>query len=250
MSKSKLLKGFCALVTGAGRRLGAYMARRLAEEGADVIIHYHSAELEAAATLKACLKNGVKACLLKADLSDRKQARELVHRAQALLGQPNILVNSASIFPTDTLASLDWESLTANLNLNAYAPLLLCLEFARELEDGVIINILDTRITQFDRQHASYHLSKLVLAHLSRELALELAPRVRVNAVAPGLILPPPGKGQDYLEALAAELPLKRSGSPEDVAQAALFLITSRFITGQFIFVDGGQRLKGDVYGW
>ena len=110
------------------------------------------------------------------------------------------------------------------------------------------MNLLDARVTAYDRQHASYHVSKRVLLTLTRMLAMELAPRIAVNAVAPGLILPPKGQDESYLQKLLDSNPLHRHGDPSDVTDAILFLVTSRFITGQILYVDGGYHMKGHLY--
>ena len=111
------------------------------------------------------------------------------------------------------------------------------------------MNLLDSRITDYDREHAAYHLSKRMLFALTRMLALELAPRTIVNAVAPGLILPPEGKDEDYLRRMAHTVPLNRHGDAGDIEQAVLFLLRCEFVTGQVIFVDGGRHMEGRVYG-
>ena len=141
------------------------------------------------------------------------------------------------------------EELLANLQVNALSPLWLCRAFAAQQRAGAVVNFLDTRISDYDREHAAYHLSKRMLHALTKMLALELAPRIRVNAVAPGLILPPPGQDETYLRRHINTNPLRRIGTPEGVAAAALFLLRSAFVTGQVIYVDGGRHLKGCVYG-
>ena len=115
--------------------------------------------------------------------------------------------------------------------------------------EGVIVNFLDTRIEDYDRKHAAYHLSKRMLYTLTRMMAIEFAPLVRVNAVAPGLILPPPGKDESYLAQLAHTNPLGRYGDPSHIVEAVLFLVRNDFVTGQVVFVDGGRHLKGKMYG-
>jgi NAD(P)-dependent dehydrogenase (short-subunit alcohol dehydrogenase family) len=119
---------------------------------------------------------------------------------------------------------------------------------AAQKRAGSIVNLLDARMLDYDRQHLSYHLSKRALWDLTRIGAIEFAPLIRVNAVAPGLVLPPTGKDTEYLEKLKHTNLLNRYGSPEDVARAVLFLIESPFITGQVIFVDGGRHMRGRVY--
>ena len=139
--------------------------------------------------------------------------------------------------------------LDENIHINALAPALLSRAFAKTAARGDIVNLLDCRISDYDAEHLSYHLSKRMLMSLTRILALELAPDIRVNGVAPGLILPPPGQGREYLRRLALTNPLERWGGAEDIVRAIVFLLESPFVTGQIIYVDGGRSLKGSLYG-
>jgi pteridine reductase len=238
-----------ALVTGGARRLGRALALALADEGFDVVVHCRSSQAEARAVAAECEAKGVRAHVVRADLADRGQAEELVARAVAAAGPLDVLVNNASIFPKDTLADVTAESFIANLQVNAVAPFLIARAFARQGREGVILNMLDTRILHYDALHAAYHVSKRALFTLTRMMALEFAPKIRVNAVAPGLILPPPGEDESFLEKYASKNPLGKWGSAEDVVAAALFLIRSSFVTGQVLYVDGGFHMKGSVYG-
>jgi NAD(P)-dependent dehydrogenase (short-subunit alcohol dehydrogenase family) len=134
------------------------------------------------------------------------------------------------------------------MNIHALTPLILSQELASQRCGGDIINILDTRILECDNEHAAYHLSKRSLFVLTRMLAKELAPEIRVNGVAPGLVLPPPGKDETYLKERAHSLPLKCHGSVQDVSDAVLYLLRSPFVTGQVIYIDGGKHLRGSSY--
>ena len=136
-----------------------------------------------------------------------------------------------------------------NVNVNALAPFLLSRAFAAQQREGCIINFLDTRIMDYDKTHVSYHLSKRMLFSITRMMALEFAPKVRVNAIAPGLILPPEGKDETYLQDLAPSNPLQTYGGPGDIVEAVLFLLRGRYITGQVVYVDGGRHMLGGVYG-
>jgi pteridine reductase len=238
------LEGKSALVTGAAKRIGRAISLALAREGADVAVHFESSELEAAELVAELKGLAVQAVEVRADLSDPDELASLLGRARIALGAIEILVNNASIFPSDTLETVTLESLERNLEVNAWAPLVLTRAFAAQTERGHVVNLLDSRVSGFDRTHLSYILSKQVLSTLTRMTALELAPGIAVNAVAPGLILPPPGEGEDYVERLARTVPLKRRGAPEDIAEAVLYLVTSEFVTGEVIYVDGGRHLK------
>jgi len=243
------LHGKTALVTGAGKRLGAATALELARHGVAVVVHYGRSHAEAEQVAQAAKTLGVHAWTVGANLADPAAADALFDRAVHLAGPIDILVNNASVFPRAGLATLSVADLHANLDVNALAPLLLSRKFFSQGRPGCIVNFLDARITNFDSEHAAYHLSKRMLFSLTRMMALEFAPAVRVNAVAPGLILPPEGEDQSYLERLAHTNPLGRHGDARDVTEAVLFLIRSEFITGQVIFVDGGRHMKGAMYG-
>ncbi|MHB8059997.1 MAG: SDR family oxidoreductase [Gaiellaceae bacterium] len=238
------LEGINALVTGAARRIGRAIALALAREGANVALHYSSSEQEIAELAAEIEGLGVQAVTLCADLSDPAELVSLVDRSREALGKIEILVNNAAIFPTDTLETVEIEGLKRNLEINAWAPLVLTRAFAAQTERGHVVNLLDSRVSGFDRTHLSYILSKQVLATLTRISALELAPGIAVNGVAPGLILPPPGEGEEYVERLAPSLPLQRRGTPEGVAAAVIYLVTSEFVTGETIYVDGGRHLN------
>jgi len=243
------LKGQRALVTGAGLRIGKAVALALADAGADVVVHYLSSETEARDTAARIRRKGRRAWALRADLGDPAQAAALFEEARRKAGPVRVLVNNASVFPSDRVTGLSWEGLSENLRVNAFAPLVLGRALRAQGLAGCIVNVLDCRIQDYDKEHASYHLSKRMLFTLTRMMALEFAPKVRVNAVAPGLILPPRGRSRAWLERLKDTNPLCGLGSPQDVAEAALFLLRSRFVTGQTLYVDGGRHMRGAVYG-
>ncbi len=244
------LAGQTALVTGAAARLGRYVAEALADEGVHVVVHYRSSSREADELVEQLMRKGVEAWAIQADLADPAQAATLVERARHACSRPiEVLINSASIFDPSNVLGFTADELYQNIQVNAFAPLQLCRAMAAQGRPGQIVNFLDTRVVDYDRNNAAYHLSKRMLHALTRMLALELAPSIRVNAVAPGLILPPPGKDEAYLKGLVDSVPLKRHGSALDVVRAVLFLLHSDFVTGQIIYLDGGRNLKGNMYG-
>jgi len=238
------LKGKTALITGAAKRIGRATALALADEGAHVIVHYGRSANEAEDLHRELEGRAVKAWTLAADLAKPEESERLIGRAIDAAGSLDILINNASVFTPRKLEAIRFEELTADLCVNAWAPFALSREFARRIGRGKIVNLLDTRIKGYDWWHVGYILSKQMLAVLTRMMALAYAPHITVNAVAPGLILPPPGKDPSYLERLKETVPLKRYGDPQDVAQAILFLLKSDFITGQVIYVDGGRHLR------
>ena len=242
------LSGKIVLVTGASKRLGRAIALALARQGAGVVVHYNQSEQAAEALCHELHGMGASACKVQADLSQTGQTERLFEHATAQAGPVDILINNASIFDRETIWETTDASLQRNLQIHSVAPLMLARALARQNRPAQIVNLLDTRVTVYDRDHASYHLSKRVLLTLTRMLALELAPTVTVNAVAPGLILPPAGQDESYLEKLAHCNPLNRYGSPDDITAAVLFLLQSRFVTGQVIYVDGGYHMKGHMY--
>jgi pteridine reductase len=238
------LAGKVALVTGAGKRIGRTLAITLAEEGVHIVAHDRRAlETE---TLKVCeevVGCGAKSWKVIADLEKPEEYESLISQALTAAGSLDIVINNASLFRPSTLQDVAFSSLMQHIQVNAWAPLVLSREFARLARRGKIINLLDTKIIGYDREHAAYILSKHMLSALTTMCALEFAPDITVNAVAPGLILPPAGKDEAYLNTLSRAVPLKRHGGPDDIADAVLYLLRSNFVTGQVIYVDGGRRL-------
>ncbi|MHB9026979.1 MAG: SDR family oxidoreductase [Armatimonadota bacterium] len=241
---AQALTGKTVLVTGAAKRLGRAIALACAAEGANVVVHYHRSAEAAASLREELLALGVQGWTIQADLGNSREYTPLIERALALAGGLDVLVNNASTFPPAKLEDLMFDDLVASLEVNAWSPFVLCREFARLVGRGAIVNLLDTRLVGYDMEHAGYILSKHVLAVLTRMTALRFAPDITVNAVAPGLILPPPGGDEAYLDAQAVKLPLKRHGNPADIAEAVVYLAKSTYVTGQTIFVDGGRHLR------
>ncbi len=237
------IKGQRALVTGSAKRLGTAIALALADAGVDLVIHYRASQAEAEATAAQVRAKGVKAVVLQADLAAQGAAEALYERAVAEGGPIDILINNASIFEKGGLADCGEKELEDNMRVHAMSPLQLARRMAGSGRPGVIINLLDTRISRHDPVYGAYCLSKRMLADLTTMLALELAPGIRVDGVAPGPILPPPGARDDVMEKLAAGVPLQATGTANDIAEAVLFLIRSTFITGQIIYVDGGAHI-------
>ncbi len=243
------LCGQTALITGAARRLGREVALALAAEGAHIVAHYHTSASDAESLLQEIEALGVQCHILSADLSNSEEAEALFSRALEMSGPLDVLINSASLYTEERINDLSPESLMTNVNLNALAPFLLSRAFAAQNREGSIVNFLDARIDDYDENHISYHLSKRMLFSITRMMAMEFAPKVRVNAVAPGLILPPAGKDESYLKQLASTNPLNTHGGAADVVSSVLYLLKSPFVTGQVIYVDGGRHMLGGVYG-
>jgi NAD(P)-dependent dehydrogenase (short-subunit alcohol dehydrogenase family) len=237
------LAGKTALVTGAARRMGRAVSLALAASGANVVVHHSRSVSEAEALVSELARRGVRATEVRADLGEPEEAEALVALAEERAGRLDVLVNNASVFERETLETAALDHFVRNVKVNAWAPFVLTRAFARRSGRGRVVNLLDTRVSGLDLAHVGYILSKHLLAVLTRMTAVAFAPGLTVNAVAPGLILPPPGEDEAYLARLARDLPLKRHGGPEDVARAVVFLLESDFVTGQVLFVDGGRHL-------
>ncbi|HUI46946.1 MAG TPA: SDR family oxidoreductase [Nitrospirota bacterium] len=249
-SVPKPLEGKIALITGASKRIGRAIAIALAEEGVGIVAHDRSAlEGEIVKVCDEVAGCGAKSWKIIADLEKKEDYESLISRSIQTAGSLEILINNASIFFPSTIADVGFRDITRHVQVNAWTPFVLCREFARLGGRGKIINLLDTRIAGYDREHVAYILSKRMLATMTRMCALEYAPAITVNGVAPGLILPPAGKDEDYLARLAQTMPLRRHGEPGDVTGAVLYLLGSDYITGQIIYVDGGQHLLEDGNG-
>jgi len=240
---SDQLKDKTALITGAAKRLGRETALTLSDRGVNVVIHFDRSEIEARKLSAELKEKGVKAWTIQADFRRPDEYQTLIERARQIAGSLDILINNAAIFPTETLTDVSWAGLSANMEVNAWVPFVLSRTFAQQIGHGKIVNLHDSRLKGYDWTHVGYILSKHVLAAMTRMMALEFAPQITVNAVAPGLILPPPGKDESYLKSLVHTVPLQRHGGPEDIAHAVAFLIESDFITGNVIYVDGGRHL-------
>jgi pteridine reductase len=247
---SQILKGKVALVTGASKRVGRAIAIALAEEGVNIVAHDRlELKKETAKVCSEVVDCGAKSWQVLADLEKPEEYEPLIAQALKAAGSLDILINNASIFSPSTLMDVGYGDVMRHMHVNAWTPFVLSREFARLVPSGNIINLLDTKIVGYDRQHVAYILSKQMLSTLTRMCALEFAPGVTVNAVAPGLILPPAGKDDAYLEQLAQGVPLRRHGSPDDIAHAAIYLLKNDYVTGQIIYVDGGRRLLEDGNG-
>jgi pteridine reductase len=244
------LKGRTILVTGGARRIGGAIVLDLAAAGADVVVHCHRSGAEARDTAQAARTAGVKAWVVCCDLSDPPSVERCMDEVLAVTnGRLDGIVNNASLYNPSHVLTVSPAELDASLRLHALAPLLLARRLAALGGCGDVVNVLDARITTYDTGHAAYHLSKRMLFALTRMLALELAPRIRVNAVAPGAVLQMDREDEAALIRLAAFNPLQKHGSPRGLASCVRFLLSCDFITGQTLYYDGGYHLKAATYG-
>lgn len=243
--EGRALAGRRALVTGAARRLGRATAERLASAGADVAVHYRSDETGARETVALLRRAGVRAESLRADLADPDACRRLVEEAEAFLGGLDLLVNNAATYARTPLATMDASDFDRHMAVNARPVYLLCLHAGRRMKargEGAIVNLADVAGLEPWPNHIPYSASKAVVVSLTRGFAKALAPEVRVNAVAPGPILPADGHPPESGEAAVRATLLGRWGRPEDVADAVLFLAASPYVTGVVLPVDGGRH--------
>lgn len=239
--------GDLAIVTGGARRIGRAISLALATEaGLDVAVHYGRSKSAADNVVAEISAAGCRGVAVAADLRKPAAAAETVFNAANQLGTARVLVNCAAVFDDRDLADVDAEHWNEQLTVNALAPLLLSQQFVNRLPDGVsghIINLVDWRATRAPASHAVYSASKAALVSLTQSLAQQLAPRVLVNAIAPGAILPPPGEDDWHERRASNAIPLKRRGNPQDICEAVLYLLKSTFVTGEVLHVCGGEQL-------
>ena len=229
-----------ALVTGAAHRLGKAFALTLARHGFDIALHYHHS-LDAALQTRAEIESlSRRVTLAQADLTDPAQISSLLSRIDSL----QVLVNSAAFMPSGNVDALSLENWDASLDLNLRAPFLLAQEASRKMTDGgLIVNITDVGAQKAWSRYPSYTVSKAALESLTKILARALAPRLRVNAIAPGFVLPSDIVPAGEWERLIQRVPLKRPARIEEVTSALEFLLQNEYVTGQTIVVDGGYSL-------
>jgi NAD(P)-dependent dehydrogenase (short-subunit alcohol dehydrogenase family) len=243
-----------ALVTGAARRLGRVIALSLAQRGWDVAVHCHRSLAEAEAVAAEIAALGRRSAVLQADLADEAATAQLIERCRAALGTPACLVNNASLFQYDVAQSFGYASLDTHMRTNVAAPLTLSRALYRALESeavdganaaqrGVVINLLDQKLSNLNPDFLSYTLSKAALQTATVLLAQALAPRLRVVGLAPGITLVSGTQSDASFAAAHRMTPLGRSSTPEDIAGAVCYLAEADAITGTTLYVDGGQHL-------
>jgi pteridine reductase len=237
------LEGKTALVTGGAIRIGRAICEMLAEAGVHVAIHYNRSADEAEALARQLQGVGVRAATVQGVLDSETACRTVVQGAMAALGPLDLLINNASVFNKDTLDDADMATWMEELWVNFFAPVQLMRTFAEQQRPGKVVNLLDRRITMVDPACVPYWVSKRALADVTRAAALHYAPRLTVNGVAPGAVLPPPGEGEDYIKEYAGPVPLDLQVTPADIAAAVKYVLASDPVTGQVIYVDGGQHL-------
>ena len=240
------IEGRVALVTGAGTRVGRVIALALGKAGMRVAVHYARSERGAREVAEQIVGFGSDARTLPGDLTDPATGPRLVEHTTKVFGGLDVLVNSAAVMlrtPIGEVLVEDWDAMFA---LNLRAPFFLSQAAARVMGDrgGVIVNIADLAAFETWKAYIPHAITKAGIVQMTRGLAHALAPKIRVNAVAPGSVLLPEGWTQDQADKLISTTPLKRLGSAEDVAQAVMYLICADYVTGETIIVDGGRHVR------
>lgn len=231
------------LVTGAAKRIGREICLHFAQQGWDVVAHYHTS-LDQAQQLQQEVENlGQKCWLIQADLSDESQVQSLIQNALDQSGSIDILVNNASTFTYDAIDTMDRKSWDYHLEPNLRAPIVLTQEFARLCQQGLVVNILDQRVLNLTPHYLSYSISKYALWGATQSLALALAPTIRINGIGPGPTLKNDRQTDQQFERQYKELPLENPISPQEIAETVNYFWKSPSVTGQIIAVDGGQHL-------
>lgn len=239
------LQGRAALVTGGARRLGRAIALALARAGARVAIHYHASDEQAHTTVEELRRLGAEATAFRGNLADTHEAERVVDQALAHWGGLDLLVNNAGIWGATPLGSVTAERWDELFHTNLRGMFFVSQRAAPALRTarGAIVNIADVGVWRPWRNYAPYLTTKGGVATLTLALAKDLAPDVRVNAVAPGFVLPPDDWKQEQIDRAARNIPLQRPGSGDDVAHAVLYLLQASYVTGAIVPVDGGQHI-------
>lgn len=235
-----------ALVTGGAVRVGRAISSALAEDGYRLVIHYNSSSGPADELVQEIRAKGGEAVAIGADLADAQAVRRLAREAVDAFGGIDVLVNNASIFPSERLEETDEELWDHTLAVNLRAPFFLIRHLAPTLRErrGAVVNLADLAGIQAWGAYAAHGISKAGVVHLTRVAARSLAPEVRVNGIAPGTVLPPERMSDDEVRQLAERTPLKKNGSPDDVVRALRYLLAADFVTGETLVVDGGRLLR------
>ncbi len=233
------------LVTGGSRRIGREICLRLSTEGFPIAIHYRNSQREADLLVEEIESNGGKACALNCDLNDIDSVKGLIPKATESLGAVAGIVNNASYFAFDRIESLSEGGWLEHMRVNAFAPLILIGELSKSSTEGSwVVNVLDFKVESPNADYLSYTSSRFAMYGLTSALAIDLAPRIRVNSVAPGHVLTSDVLDEDSLKLIQSQSPLGFGPTANDVAESIAFLATSPSITGQTIFVDSGERFR------
>lgn len=239
--------GNSAFITGGAKRIGRSIALFLAQKGWNIALHYNRSERDAEKTLQEIETFGVECSLFKADLSDVRQVNNLAEKVILKYPDCSLLINNASIFKRAHFLDTDDDIFLKMFNINYYTPFILMQKFSQNAKKSNqqfhIINILDTKISRNHTPYFMYSLTKKSLADLTLMAARDLGPQVRVNGICPGLILPSADSDAEGFERMKENIPLKMTGNTDYITKAVEFLIENSFVTGEIIYIDGGEHL-------
>ena len=234
-----------ALITGSAKRLGNSISMHLATLGWDLALHYYTSN-KAVKELQGDLQKlhpSQKFVLFKSNLQNENAVQTLIREVTGVFSRLDLLINNASVFEASSIKETSFDLLDRQMTINFRAPFLLILEFAQLTKEGVIINMVDTRITNNKSNFAAYSLSKKALWELTKMAALEFAPDIRVNAIAPGISLPPEDRDESYIWNLAKKIPMQKPGGVEPILKSIDYILENDHLTGQLLFCDGGENL-------
>jgi NAD(P)-dependent dehydrogenase (short-subunit alcohol dehydrogenase family) len=233
-----------ALVTGGAVRLGRAIAISLAAAGYDIALHYNSSEAEALTAAADIRARGARCELFQHDLCQIDHLDSMIASVASKFPGLDVLVNSASAYQAGTISDTTPAQLDRLWTVNFTAPFFLMKEFCKRIDRGSIVNILDNKIAFNQYHYAAYLISKKALADVTKMAALEFAPRIRVNGIAPGVVLPASIRSDEYLQWRHQGIPMSRAGHPDHVCEAIGCILANEFITGQILFVDGGEGMN------
>ncbi len=238
-----------ALITGASKRIGRSLSEHLAEKGWSVAIHYNHSGKAAEKLVKQLSDKfpGKRFKTFQADLGNLDEVMKLIPVVCSEMGTIDLLVNNASVFEKGYVKETTPELYQRQLDVNLRAPFFLIRDFAKHCKKGVVINFVDTRITSNKSNFSAYSISKKGLWELTKMAALEFAPDIRVNAIAPGVSLAPADENEDYLWKLAENIPMKRPGGIDPIIKSIDYIMENNHLTGQLLFADGGENLGKNV---
>ena len=232
------------MITGSAKRIGRAISLALAGKGYDIALHHHSSRRDAELARNEIESLGRRCSIFPCDLNHLEASTSLPSAVFEVFPECNLLINNASIFEPGRLMNTDEQILDCHFTVNFKSPFFLSREFARHCKKENIINILASRTAGADTEHFAYTLTKKALLEFTKMAARDLAPHIRVNGVCPGFISPPAGKDESYSEHKSNALPIKRTGGPENLASAVLFLVDNYFITGESLYIDGGEHIQ------
>ncbi len=230
-----------AIITGGAVRLGRAMALHLAKKGTNIALHHNASSKDAKETLTEIRSTGVRAESFPCDFTDLSAVEQLIAQVVSVFPDTELLVNGAANFVQEDIEHTETKTLQDTLHINLMTPFLLMRDYKKRINRGMIVNILDERILRNVPTFAAYSVAKSGLSHLTHLAAIEMGATVRVNGIAPGLILPPAGDTEEYLTRGAKLIPTLTHGNEEDILRGLDYLINSPFVNGETLFIDGGQ---------